>query len=231
MSGERLYFTGPKQLVSGYMVNYGEVGVVAGPSSEPCPTTARTGLKMKFANAEETLNCIVEVLSREPPLPLPDGHCTGEQLYFTGLNISYPDGDRLVFGARGTVVGPSKDEPGLAVYFPGNKEPINIGLEFLTLDDPTDDAVEPSAARLRARRALAARKGAQDRMAGASRAEGEAEAERRQRLADELLEAEAEAKSKAAGTPRAQEYQRRRPPRATLEHMYCGRLLQRGIER
>ena len=71
-------------------------------------------------------------VSREPPPPLPGGYTAGEQVYFTGMSHTFEDGDRLVHGEQGEVVGPATLEShrgkGVEVRFPGNKGVTNCRL-------------------------------------------------------------------------------------------------------
>jgi len=70
---------------------------------------------------------------------LPGGHDLGEQLYFTGPNHSFEDGDKLTHGKQGEVVGPATGEHqgnGLKMQFPGNKVSINCSLSNLRRERP-----------------------------------------------------------------------------------------------
>ena len=71
-------------------------------------------------------------LSREPPPPLPGGYTVGEQVYFTGKGHTFKDGDRVVHGEQGEVVGPATLEShkgkGVEVRFPGNKRTVDCYL-------------------------------------------------------------------------------------------------------
>ena len=63
-------------------------------------------------------------MSREPPPPLPGGWKVEDLPYFTGMSQTFADGDKLVHGQQGEVVGPgvgSHEGKGVAVLFPGNK--------------------------------------------------------------------------------------------------------------
>jgi hypothetical protein len=56
---------------------------------------------------------------------LPGGYTVGEKVFFTGANQTFDDGDKLVHGQQGEVVGPATSEQakgeGVDVLFPGNK--------------------------------------------------------------------------------------------------------------
>ena len=63
-------------------------------------------------------------MSREPPPPLPGGWEVTDPVYFKGTSETFSNGDKLVHGQQGEVVGPATDEDGeegVAVLFPGNK--------------------------------------------------------------------------------------------------------------
>ena len=64
-------------------------------------------------------------MSRTPPPPLPGGYAVGETIYCTGASKTFSDGDKLVHGQQGEVVGPATVEgyvgKCVAVQFPGNK--------------------------------------------------------------------------------------------------------------
>ena len=67
----------------------------------------------------------------DPP-PLPGGYKVGEKVFYTGVNKTFPSGNKLVHGQRGEVVGPATSETlkgkGVAVLFPGNKGGIECYL-------------------------------------------------------------------------------------------------------
>ena len=65
-------------------------------------------------------------VSRDAPLPLPGGYRLGEKVFFTGLlSKTWDNGDKVVHGQQGEVVGPAPTErtkgKGVRVLFPGNK--------------------------------------------------------------------------------------------------------------
>ena len=67
-------------------------------------------------------------VSRDAPPPLPGGYKVVDKVFFTGTSKTFADGDKLVHGRQGEVVGPATVEThkgkGVAVLFPGIK--INI---------------------------------------------------------------------------------------------------------
>ena len=72
-------------------------------------------------------------MSCEPPPPLPGGWKAKDLPYFTGQSQTTSNGDKVVHGQRGEVVGPATAEShkgkGVKVQFPGNKSSIEC---FLT---------------------------------------------------------------------------------------------------
>ena len=70
---------------------------------------------------------------KNSPPPLPGGYKVGEKVFFTGASRSFPDGDKLVHGQQGEVVGPATVESikgkGVRLLFPGNKGDVDC---FLT---------------------------------------------------------------------------------------------------
>ena len=70
-------------------------------------------------------------MSREPPPPLPGGWEAMDPVYFTGDSKTFDDGDKLVHGQQGVVVGPAALESyvgkALVVQFPGNMGSTGVG--------------------------------------------------------------------------------------------------------
>ena len=63
---------------------------------------------------------------------LPGGYTVSEKVFYTGLNHTFPNGDKLVHGQQGEVVGPATLEThkgkGVNVRFPGNTASIGCFL-------------------------------------------------------------------------------------------------------
>ena len=95
-------------------------------------------LKMKFPSIKSVnLDCKLDELSRSPPPTLPGGYKAGEKVYFTGLSQTFDDGDRLVHGEQGEVMGPSKKTEGnLLIKFPNNKGNVPCTLAELSRSPP-----------------------------------------------------------------------------------------------
>ena len=64
-------------------------------------------------------------VSRDAPPPLPGGYKVGDKVFYTGAGYTFANGDKVVHGQQGEVMGPITREPhkgqGVAVCFPGNK--------------------------------------------------------------------------------------------------------------
>ena len=74
-------------------------------------------------------------VSRDAPPPLPGGYKVGEKVFFTVASQTFADGDTLVHGRQGEVVGPATAEThkgkGVAVLFPGNNGSIDCYLTMV----------------------------------------------------------------------------------------------------
>ena len=82
-----------------------------------------TGLK-RFDEAFAWNNLAHDTLSRSPPPPLPGGYKVGEKLYYIAETYTFDDGDRLVHGEQGEVIGPSPPgefEGQLQIKIPNNR--------------------------------------------------------------------------------------------------------------
>ena len=92
---------------------------------------------IKFPNKKGNAPCwLGRLLSRSPPPPLPGGYKVGEKLYYTGASHTFDDGDRLVHGEQGEVMGPGNHEGQLLIKFPNNKGNINCTLDELSRSPP-----------------------------------------------------------------------------------------------
>ena len=101
---------------------HGQQGVVVGLGSKAASEV--DFMTMQFAGAKRHIDCCLEILSREPPLPLPGGYKLGESLYYIGASQTLTTGDAFVHGILGEVVGPvtSGERKGLLMNFPGQNE-------------------------------------------------------------------------------------------------------------
>ena len=64
---------------------------------------------------------------------LPGGYAVGDKVFFTGASYTFSDGDKVVHGQQGEVVGPATNESvkgkAVAVRFPGNKGDVDCYLD------------------------------------------------------------------------------------------------------
>ena len=70
-------------------------------------------------------------MSRDAPPPLPGGYKAGEKVFFTDSSQTFDDGEKVVHGQQGEVMGPASGEDGeegLLVLFPGNTDSIGLSL-------------------------------------------------------------------------------------------------------
>ena len=76
-----------------------------------------------------SLRLVYPQVSRDAPPPLPGGYKLGEKVFWTGASETISNGDKVVHGGQGEVMGPStlethKDKR-VCVLFPGNKDSVN----------------------------------------------------------------------------------------------------------
>lgn len=124
--GDTVFYTAACQTFpSGDRLMYGARGEVSG-SSLVRDGTDHKRVAVQFPGNAGPVACLVTALGREPPSDkLPGGWRIGDLAVYTGNGYTFPDGDVMVHGARGEVVGPCEDIPGAAaVLFPGHKEPV-----------------------------------------------------------------------------------------------------------
>jgi hypothetical protein len=71
-------------------------------------------------------------VSRDAPPPLPGGYKVGEKVFFTGPSETLSNGDKVVHGQQGEVVGPANGEAakgkGVCLRFPVNKFDVDCYL-------------------------------------------------------------------------------------------------------
>lgn len=141
--GEMLYYVDASgDCGENLRVVHGQRGEVLGPATKE---ERKGGLEMRFSKPGGQdlywrVDCTLIQLSRKPPPRLPGGYKLGESVSFTGPSEKFPDGDRIVHGQLGEVVGPVMYSPmfkgtgikGVAVEFPGNKNSIECRLSHLS---------------------------------------------------------------------------------------------------
>ena len=127
--GHEFYFNGTEVVLDdGSPLLRGERGKVVGPASSS--SHFRKGLRMRFGARH--VDVLLEQLGDRPPLPLPGGFAPGDIVYYTSTYYqAFSNGDRLMFGERGTVVGPAtaaSHAEGLTVRFDGNRGNVDVFL-------------------------------------------------------------------------------------------------------
>ena len=74
----------------------------------------------------------------DPP-PLPGGYKVGEKVFYTGVNKTFPSGNKLVHGQQGEVTGPatgSLEGKAVELRFPGNKGNVDCYCYLVERMDP-----------------------------------------------------------------------------------------------
>ena len=100
--GEKLYFLGPSQTFEcGDGLVHSEQGELIGLGDKD------GHFWMQFPKNKDCVNVPFEELSRSPPPPLPGGYTLGEKLYFIGQSQTFSNGDRIMHGEQGELMGPS----------------------------------------------------------------------------------------------------------------------------
>ena len=86
-------------------------------------------------------------MSRDAPPPLPGGYKVGDKVFYTGAGYTFANGDKVVHGQQGEVVGPATSEThkgkGVAVLFPGNNTHVNCYLTTVRRLRATPAATRP----------------------------------------------------------------------------------------
>ena len=71
---------------------------------------------------------------------LPGGRAMSDELYYNGSSQTFDNGNTVVYGQRGEVVGPATSKShkgkGLMLLFPGNKGNVNCYLTQLSRNPP-----------------------------------------------------------------------------------------------
>ncbi|EOD20550.1 hypothetical protein EMIHUDRAFT_101881 [Emiliania huxleyi CCMP1516] len=128
--GDRLYWTGSNQsFESGDTIVHGQQGEVVGPATGE---HQGNGLQLLFPGNKGWIECGLASLSHE--LSLPGGFRVGEELYFIGGGFVDEQGDKAVFGCRGSVTGPARngDADAVSMSFSGNRGDVHCRAEELS---------------------------------------------------------------------------------------------------
>jgi len=144
-AGDRLFYTGPSRTFkSGGRLDHGAWGEVAGLSESPFM------IKLHFVQSPKAtvggiVECHIDSLSGDPPPVLPGDYVVGDEVYYVGPPETFDNGDRLMPGARGRVVGPAAEEDpedSVAVMLPPNNESVDCYLNELSSDPPEVETAE-----------------------------------------------------------------------------------------
>jgi hypothetical protein len=109
----------------GYRFEYGAHGEVLGAIGRK--------VAVQFRGNPGPLGCLVSQLSRSPAPPLSGNLKVDDEVFYCGGDEITRNGDRLVYGGRGTVVGPSATSlERVLLRFPGNAGTVGCLLDQLT---------------------------------------------------------------------------------------------------
>jgi hypothetical protein len=133
--GDHVHFIGPNRVFdNGEKLFHGGRGEVMGPTTDRDPEH----LAVFFPGNKASIECPLDCLSYDPPKPLDGGYNVGDQVYLTGPSQTFPDGDKVVHGGAGEVMGPAtlREPDHLTVMFPGNKATIDCHLGEISREPP-----------------------------------------------------------------------------------------------
>mmetsp|Transcript_29336 Transcript_29336/g.92600 ORF Transcript_29336/g.92600 Transcript_29336/m.92600 type:complete len:847 (-) Transcript_29336:54-2594(-) len=138
--GDRVYYGGPaRKYPNGDQLLFSAQGEVAGRSCVGDSMDSER-LAVMFPSHRDAKAVRLALLSREPPV-IPGGYSVGDCVFWCGMNWTFPNGDRLRFGAKGEVagrscVGDGNDDERVAVNFPGNKGAVAMRLPEISHEPP-----------------------------------------------------------------------------------------------
>lgn len=138
--GDRVYYGGPaRKYPNGDQLLFSAQGEVAGRSCVGDNMDSER-LAVRFQSHRDAKAVRLALLSREPPV-IPGGYHVGDRVFWCGMNWTFPNGDRLRFGAKGEVagrscVGDGNDDERVAVNFPGNKGAVAMRLPEISQEPP-----------------------------------------------------------------------------------------------
>ena len=122
--GDTVFYAAPSEKLSnGDRVLYGEEGEIVGPATSE--THKDNGVAVKFSANTRAVSCYITQLGRTPPpTTLPGGYHVGDTVFYAAPNETFPNGDRLLYGEEGEIVGPATLETdkdnAVAVKFSAN---------------------------------------------------------------------------------------------------------------
>jgi len=106
-------------------VAYGTHGVVAGPA-QACGDLFT--IDVRFDGAENAIATGTSLLSLQTPtMKLSTGFQVGDVVFYLGKTTTWPSGDKVSVGARGTAKGPGEgDMTQISVLFQGNRQAVSL---------------------------------------------------------------------------------------------------------
>ena len=138
--GDTIFYVGTNaKLSNGDRVQYGEEGEIIGPA------TFDNRVAVKFTANKVMVNCYLTTLSRRPPpITLPGGYHVGDTVFYAAPTGKFPNGDRVVYGEEGEIVGPATSDNCVAVKFTA-KSAIYCSPNHLSRTPPPVSVVETEA--------------------------------------------------------------------------------------
>jgi hypothetical protein len=138
--GEKVYYGGPsRKYPNGDQLAFGAEGKIGGRS---CVGDGMDDERVAvlFPGHRDAKAVRTALISREVPV-IPGSYSIGDRVYWCGMNWTFPNGDRLRFGAEGEVagrscVGDGMDDDRVAVNFPGNKGAVAMRLPEISCEPP-----------------------------------------------------------------------------------------------
>ena len=115
-AGETVYYNGPvMRRPNDKVLIHGQQGKVLGPATDAA--VPRLFVKVQFPDHEGGINIPKIELTREPTPPLPGGYSLGDNVHFLCHSQTMKNGERIVHGGQGEVVG-GGGHPGPAGGYP-----------------------------------------------------------------------------------------------------------------
>jgi hypothetical protein len=137
---EEVYYSGPTtKYPDGDRLVFGAAGKISGRSVVgDGKDDDRIAVSFPGHKMPKALRCAF--ISYEPPV-IPGGFSVGDLVFWCGMDWSFPNKDKLHFGAQGTVTGRACSPDGIdnarvAVSFPGNKGSVVLRVPEISKDPP-----------------------------------------------------------------------------------------------
>jgi hypothetical protein len=137
---EEVFYGGPaRKYPNGDHLVFGTAGTISGRSVVGDGMDDER-IAVSFPGHKDAKAVRLGLISYETPA-IPGGYSVGERVFWCGMNWTFPNKDKLRFGAEGTVtgrayVGDGLDDVRVAVSFPGNKGAVAMRLPEISKDPP-----------------------------------------------------------------------------------------------